>query len=142
MKVHYCDQALSTFSFYTQSLEPNFMKLHRNQAQHPVSSLFFRVNQSIKMASLALIGRVVFNISTSTTEKNLTKLDKKQVLSVLYQACLSGQSVYKGGIWYLGAWYWALLTFCFKLFWSIFFKCAQRHFSYIVMQHCLDSSPL
>ena len=61
--------------------------------QRPLQSLCFigSIEKKNKMAGLASDGWVIFDIFSETTERNSTKLDRKQDLNVLYHVCvLSG----------------------------------------------------
>ena len=49
---------------------------------------FFRPIEKTKWPSWLLIGWDIFDFSSETTEGNLTKLDRKKDLSVLYQVCV------------------------------------------------------
>ena len=51
-------------------------------------SVFFRVDQTRKMAARPLICRYIFGVSSETTERNSMTLDRKQDLNVLYQSCV------------------------------------------------------
>ena len=55
------------------------------RTQSPLPGRCFRADLKNKMASRPLIGRDIFNVFSEIAEWNLSKLDKKQELNVLYQ---------------------------------------------------------
>ena len=51
--------------------------------------VFFRpIGKKTKWPPWPLIGRDIFDFSSETAERNLTKLDRKQDLNALYQVCI------------------------------------------------------
>ena len=59
------------------------------RSQHPLLSLFFfiLIGKS-KWPPWPLIGWDIFDFSSETTERNSTKVDRKQDLNILYQVCV------------------------------------------------------
>ena len=64
--------------------------LREARIQRPLPSLCFWADQKTKMGAWPLIGWDIFDFSSETTERNLTKLYRKQELNVLYQVFVFG----------------------------------------------------
>ena len=58
------------------------------RSQRPLQVCVFRADRKNKMAAWPLIGWYIFDFSSETTERNSTKLDRKQDLSIFYQVCV------------------------------------------------------
>ena len=58
------------------------------RCQRPLPSLCFRADRKTRWPPWPLIGWDIFDFSSETAERNLTKLDRKQDLNVLYQVCV------------------------------------------------------
>ena len=58
------------------------------RSQSPLPSVCFRADRENKMAARPLICWDIFDFSSETTERNSTKLDRKQDINVLYQICV------------------------------------------------------
>ena len=59
--------------------------------------VFFGPIRKTRWLPWPLIGRDIFDFSSETAEPNSTKLDRKQDLNALYQACFSGRSEKQNG---------------------------------------------
>ena len=104
-QVHYCDHVLSvvppssvprllslTFTFLTSPLKPlNGIQwtLTGSKISMPSSKyVFFGLIGKIRWPPWPLIGWDIFDFFEETTERNSTKLDRKQDLNALYQVCV------------------------------------------------------
>ena len=85
------------FDFSSETTEKNSTKLDRNVLYqdlnvwtefYQVSILFFGPIGKTRWPPWPLIGWDIFDFSSETTERNSTKLDRKQDLNVLYQICV------------------------------------------------------
>ena len=80
------------FTFSTSSLKPLY-RIQRNLTGSKISMsstkfVFFGPIGKIRWPPWPLIGWDIFDFSSETTEQNLTKLDRKQDLDILYQVCV------------------------------------------------------
>ena len=109
-QVHYCDHALSVvrpsvrlsvclssvrrylFTFSTSPLKPlNGIQRNLIGSKDSTSStkfVFFGPIGKTRWPPWPLIGRDIFDFSSETVERNLTKLDRKQDLNILYRVCV------------------------------------------------------
>ena len=101
--MHYCDHTLSvvhpsvvrpslTFTFLTSPLKP-LNRIQPNLTGSKISTsstkfVFFRLIGKTKWPPRALIGLDTFDSFSETAKGNLTKLDRKQDLNVLYKVCV------------------------------------------------------
>ena len=81
-----------TFTFLTSSLKP-LNRFQRNLTGSKISTsstkfVFFGPIGKTRWPPRALIGWDTFDFFSKTAEGNLTKLDRKQDLNVLYQVCV------------------------------------------------------
>ena len=79
-------------TFSTSPLKP-LNGIQRNLKRSKISTsstkfVFFRPIGKTRWPPWPLIGWDIFNFSSETAERNLTKLDRKQDLNVLYQVCV------------------------------------------------------
>ena len=79
-------------TFSTSSLKP-MNRIQRNLTGSKISTsstkfLFFGPVEKKRWPPWPLIGWDIFDLSSETAERNLTKLDRKQDLKVLYQVCV------------------------------------------------------
>ena len=87
-------------TFLTSPLKP-LNGIQRNLTGSKISTsstkfVFFGLIGKTRWPPRPLIGRDIFDFSSKTAERNSTKLDKKQDLSILYRVCVfSGRSVNK-----------------------------------------------
>ena len=79
-------------SFSTSPLKP-LNRIQRNLIGSKISTpstkfVFFRPIGKTRWPPWPLIGRDIFDFSSEIAERNSTKLDRKQVLNILYQVCV------------------------------------------------------
>ena len=98
-QVHYCDHALSVclsvvnFSHFRLLLWNSWTEFNETwqevRSQRPLPSLCFSgpIGRT-RWLPWPLIGWDIFDFSSETTERNSTKLNRKQDLNILYQVCV------------------------------------------------------
>ena len=79
-------------TFSTSPLKP-LNRIQRNLTGSKISTsstkfVFFRLIRKTRWPPWPLIGWDIFDFSSETAERNLTKLDRKQDLKILYQVCV------------------------------------------------------
>ena len=79
-------------TFWTSPLKP-LNGIHRNLIGSKISTpstkfVFYGLIGKTRWPPWPLIGWDIFDFSSQTAERNSTKLDRKQVLNVLYQVCV------------------------------------------------------
>ena len=79
-------------TFSTSPMKPLY-GIQRNLTESKISTsstkfVFFRPIGKTRWPPWPLIGWDIFNFSSETAEQNLTKLDRKQDVNVLYQVCV------------------------------------------------------
>ena len=88
-------------TFSTSSLKP-LNRIQRNLTGSKISTsstkfVFFGPIGKTRWPPWPLIGCDIFDFSSETVERNLTKLDRKHNLNVLYHLCFSGRSEKQDG---------------------------------------------
>ena len=87
-----CRPSVVNISLSTSPLKPlNRIQRNLTGSKNSTSStkfVFFGSFGKTRWPPLPLIGRDIFNFSSETTERNSTKLDRKQDLNVFYKVCV------------------------------------------------------